>query len=134
MVPAYPELTEIVRAAAGLLPRTWRAIARCRTDPDPGGDLARECGGVVREYVALWERLQALPPDDLSRRVGRLLRCQMELTAQASNLAFRIRDDAWPRMAAHFGDGQGAAADELLYLAAALSRRYTAQVSPAHTA
>jgi hypothetical protein len=121
-VPAYPELTEIVRAAASLLPRTRRAIARCRTDPDPGGELARECGDVVREYVALWERLQVLPRDELSHRVARLLRCQMELIAQASHLAFRIHDETWPRMAAHFGDGQGAAADELLYLAADLSR------------
>lgn len=121
-MPVHPELTEIVRAAASLLPRTRRAIARCRTEAEPGGDLARECGGVVREYVALWERLERVPPDELSHRVGRLLACQMELTSQAAHLAFRVRDEAWPMLAARFGDGQGSVADELLYLAADLSR------------
>jgi hypothetical protein len=117
------ELADIIRGGASLLPRTWRAIERCRTDPAPKGELARECGSLVREYTDLSDRARLLPRTDLADRVDRMLTCQMHTVAQASALAFRIHDSRWPSLAARFGDGQGQVSDDLLYLAAQVSLR-----------
>ena len=116
------ELADVIRGGATLLPRLWRAIERCRTDPAPKGDLARECGNLVRAYIELSDRLRFLPRSEIVDRVDRMLICQMHTAAQASYLAFRVHDSRWPALAARFGDGQGPVADELLYLAAEVSR------------
>jgi hypothetical protein len=116
------ELADIIRGGASLLPRMWRAIERCRTDPAPKGDLARECGNLVRAYTELSERARQLPSTELVQRVDRMLTCQLHTAAQASSLAFRVHDSRWPALAARFGDGQGPVSDELLYLAAEVSR------------
>lgn len=117
------ELAEIIRAGATLLPRMWRVIERCRTEPAPRGDLAAECGDLVRAYTQLSERARQLPATEHTRRVDRLLDCQLHTAAYASALAFRVHDAAWPTLAARFGDGRGPVADELLDLAAEVSRR-----------
>lgn len=116
------ELAAVIRGAATLLPRLWRAIERCRTDPDPRADLAVECGDLVRSYLALSLRLRALPATELVLRVDRLLNCQLEVANAASVLAFRVHDSRWPALAEGFGDGRGSSADDLLDLAAAVSR------------
>ena len=116
-----PRLVDAVRGGASLLPRLRLVIDRCRTEPSPKGDLARECGELRHAYTALSERVRALPPTDLGAQVDRLLSCQLEVAANAAYLAFRIHDENWPTLAARFGDGT-AAGDELLYLAAAMSR------------
>ena len=116
------ELADVIRGGATLLPRLWRAIERCRTDPAPKGELARECGNLVRAYIDLSDRLRFLPRSEIVERVDRMLICQMHTAAQASSLAFRVHDSRWPALAARFGDGQGPVADELLYLAAEVSR------------
>jgi hypothetical protein len=116
------ELADVICGGAALLPRMWRAIERCRTDPSPKGELARECGNLVRAYVELSERARLLTQTELVVRVDRMLVCQMHTAAQASSLAFRVHDSRWPALAARFGDGQGPVADELLYLAAEVSR------------
>ena len=116
------ELAAIIRGGATLLPRMRRAIERCRTDPAPKGDLARECGELVHAYTALSERARQLPASELADRVDRILTCQLETVAQAASLAFRIHDAGWRALAARFGDGQGPVADELLRLAAETAR------------
>lgn len=96
------------------------AINRCRTEPSPKGDLARECGDLVQAYTALSQRVRELPATDLGAQVDRLLSCQLEIAGNAAYLAFRIHDENWPSLAARFGDGVRAG-DELLYLAAAVT-------------
>ncbi len=115
-----PRLADVIRGGASLLPRMQRAIDRCRTEPSPKGDLARECGELRHAYTALSETVRALPSTELGARVDRLLSCQLEVAANAANLAFRIHDENWPALAARFGDGT-AAGDQLLYLAAVVS-------------
>jgi hypothetical protein len=116
------ELAEIIRGGATLLPRLWRAIDRCRTEPDPRADLAVECGDLVRSYLQLSLRIRRLPQSELARRVDRLLNCQLEMANAASTLAFRVHDSRWQALAACFGDGRGSSADDLIDLAAAVSR------------
>lgn len=116
-----PRLADVIRGGASLLPRMRVAIERCRTERSPKSDLARECGDLVHEYTALSERLRALPSTDLGAQVDRLLNCQLEIAGSAAQLAFRLHDESWPSLAARFGDGV-AVGDELLYLAAALTR------------
>ena len=114
-------LVEVIRGGASLLPRMRVAIERCRTEPSPKGDLARECGDLVRAYTALSERVRDLPKTAFGNHVDRLLCCQLEIAGNAAYLAFRIHDENWPALAARFGDGS-ASGDELLYLAAEVSR------------
>ena len=116
-----PRLIDAIRGGASLLPRLRIAIDRCCTEPTPKGDLGRECGELRHAYTTLSERVRALPPSDLGAQVDRLLTCQLIVVANAASLAFRIHDENWPAFAARFGDGT-AAGDELLYLAAAVSR------------
>ena len=75
----------------------------------------------MRAYTALSDRVRALPPTDLGAQVDRLLSCQLEVVSTAAHLAFRVHDQNWAALAARFGDGT-VAGDELLYLAAAVSR------------
>jgi hypothetical protein len=116
-----PRLADAIRGGASLLPRMRAVIMRCRTEPSPKGDLARECGDLVQAYTALSQRVRELPPTDLGDRVDRLLSCQLEIAGNAANLAFRIHDENWPALAARFGDGVQAG-DGLLYLAAAVTQ------------
>ena len=120
-VQVDPRLADAIRGGASLLPRMRVAIDRCRTEPAPKGDLARECGDLVHAYTALSERVRELPRTELSAQVDRLLSCQLEIAGNAARLAFRIHDENWPALAARFGDG-AVVGDELLYLAAAVSR------------
>jgi hypothetical protein len=115
------ELGAVVRRAASLLPAVARAVERCRTDPDPGQDLARACGSLVSRYGALREELSALPATALRDRVDRMLHLQQRIVAVASQLAFRPRSPRWPQLARSFGDGLTDSADELLALAARCS-------------
>ena len=82
-----------------------------------GPELARTCGRLVSGYLALRRSLAALPPSTLTHRVDELLNYALELTGQASMLAFRPHDRHWEALAAGFGDGLGAPADELRGLA-----------------
>jgi hypothetical protein len=116
-----PRLADAIRGGASLLPRMRIAIDRCRTEPSPKGDLARECGDLVQAYTALSERVRQLPRTELGAQVDRLLSCQLQIAGNAAYLAFRIHDENWAALAARFGDG-GVVGDELLYLAAAVSR------------
>ena len=120
-----PELADIIRHGAGMLDDVEDAIRRCRTDPDPSSELAKTCGTLVSGYLALRRTLAELPPTALTRRVDELLNYALELTGQASMLAFRPHDSHWDALAAGFGDGLGAPADELRRLDAAMTGRVT---------
>jgi hypothetical protein len=69
--------------------------------------------------------LVAAPASALGRRIDELLNYALELTGQASMLAFRPHDGHWDALAAGFGDGLGPAADELRRLAEAVTGRVT---------
>jgi len=113
-----PELSFIIRHGAGMLDDVEDVVRRCRTDPHPGRELAKSCGTLVSGYLALRGRLGVLPRSELTLRVEQLLTYAMELTGQASMLAFRPHDSHWDQLAAGFGDGRlGAPADELRRLA-----------------
>jgi hypothetical protein len=115
-----PDLAFIIRHGAGMLDDVEDAVRRCRTDPHPSKDLAKSCGTLVSGYEALRGRLELLPPSALTGRVDRLLAYAVQMTHQASMLAFRPHDGHWDALAACFGDGRlGAAADELRSLDAA---------------
>src|SRR6478752_9961013 len=103
-----PEFAFVIRHGAGMLDDVEDAIRRCCTDRHPSGDLARSCGTLVKGYLALRRRLAELPPTPLTRRVDDLLKYALEMTGQASLLAFRPRDGHWDRLAAGFGDTLGA--------------------------
>jgi hypothetical protein len=122
---ADPELSEIVRAAASLVPKVAHLIERCTTEADPGCELARACGEVSSVHWALQDRLATLSRTPLVEQVDRLLAYQLQLLAQASALAFRPRSAGWYRVAARFGDGWGEPADQLIRLAADLSLKVT---------
>ena len=114
-----PELAFIIRHGAGMLDDVEDAVSRCRTDPRPGRELAKSCGTLVSGYLALRGRLAVLPRSAMTRRVDQLLTYAMELTSQASKLAFRPHDNHWDALAASFCDGRlGAPAAELRLLAA----------------
>lgn len=115
-----PRLVDAIRGGASLLPRMRVAIDRCRTEPAPKGDLARECGDLVQAYTTLSQLVRELPRTDLATQVDCLLSCQLLIAGNAASLAFRVHDENWPSLAARFGDGV-AAGDELLYLAAAMT-------------
>jgi len=117
-----PELAFVIRHGAGMLDDVEDAVRRCSTDPHPGRELAKSCGTLVSGYVALRGRLAVLPRSELTHRVEQLLTYALELTRQASLLAFRPHDTHWAALAAGFGDGRlGAPADELRGLAAAVA-------------
>lgn len=118
-----PELAGIIRYGADMLDDVEDAVWRCRTEPDPSSELARTCGSLVSGYLALRRSLAALPPSTLTRRVDELLNYALELTGQASMLAFRPHDSHWDALAAGFGDGLGAPADELRSLADTVAGR-----------
>lgn len=120
MTAADVELRAIVREAASLLPAMVAAIEHCRTDPDPGQQLARRCGELVSAFTGLRDRLYDLPPSELVDRVDAMLRFEQRIAHEASRLAFRPHTDRWLRVAASFGDGLTDSADELLQLAAQL--------------
>jgi hypothetical protein len=115
------DLSDVICAGAALLPRVDYVVWRCRTDADPGGELARACGELVSKYCALRDRLSAMPRSALSSRVEQLLSYQQQIVRQASLLAFRPRDSHWPALATAFGDGAGAPTRELQRLAADLT-------------
>ena len=112
-----PELADIIRRGASMLDDVEAAVRRCRTDPNPSSELAKTCGTLVSGYLALRRRLAVLPPSALTRRVDQLLTYELELTGQASMLAFRPHDIHWDALAAGFGDGLGAPGDALRRLA-----------------
>ena len=120
MTAVDAELREVVRRGATLLPRLVALVERCRTEPDPGRDLARACGGVISEYGALRERLWPLPTSPLLERVDVLLRFEQRILDEAVRLAYRPHTDHWPTVAKAFGDGLTDSSDELLLLAARL--------------
>ena len=111
------ELADIVRAGAAMIDDVTDAVRHCRTDADPDSALARACGSLVSRYLALLRRVQTLPPSPMQRRVYELLNYHMELTAQASMLAFRPHDEHWAALAEGFGDGPGEPAQALRRLA-----------------
>jgi hypothetical protein len=115
--PIDPDLAAIIRYGVGMLDDVEDAIRRCRSGAEPGSELASTCGTLVSGYLALRERLSDQPPTALTARVDQLLNYAMMLTDQASQLAFRPRDDHWPALRAEFGDGLGAPAEELRRLA-----------------
>ena len=117
-----PELAFIIRHGAGMLDDVEDAVWHCCNDPRPGSALAKSCGTLVSGYLALRRMLAELPQSALTHRVDRLLHYAMELTDQASMLAFRPHDSHWDALAAGFGDGHlGAPADELRRLASAVT-------------
>ena len=117
-----PELGFIIRHGAGMLDDVEDVIRRCRTDPHPGRELAKSCGTLVVGVSRIAGRLALLPRSELTRRVEQLLTYALELTGQASMLAFRPHDGHWNQLAAGFGDGRlGAPAGELRRLAAAMA-------------
>lgn len=115
------ELTRVIYDGAALLPRAWRAIDRCRTEPDPRGDLAVECGALVNSFVRLADDAADLAPSVVRSRVIELLNCQLEIVSAAAKLAFCQHGPAWPALAARFGDGRGPLSEELLQMAIDIS-------------
>jgi hypothetical protein len=111
---------EIVRAAATLLPRLAAVVEQCRTEPDPGRELARACGSVSSSYHQLRERLLSLPDTAMTQRLDVLLRHELRILEEATKLAYRPRTSRWPALSKAFGDGLTGPADELLLLAARL--------------
>jgi len=121
-----PELAFVIRHGAGMLDDVEDVVRRCISDPRPGRELAKSCGTLVSGYLALRVRLAVLPRSALTGRVDQLLTYAMELTRQASMLAFRPHDGQWDALAAGFGDGRlGSPADELRRLAAAVREGHT---------
>jgi hypothetical protein len=114
-----PELANIIQHGARMLGDVEFAVQACRTDPNPSSELAKICGNPVSGYLELRRQLAALPHSELTRRVDQLLNHELEMTGQASMLAFRPHDSHWEALAAGFGDGLGAPADELRRLAQA---------------
>jgi hypothetical protein len=114
------EVRSIVRAAATLLPRLCAVVERCRTEDDPGCDLARACGELSSAYHRLLERTLALPTTELTERIDLLLRHELRIVREAGLLAFRPHGPRWRHLAQSFGDGQTESSDELLRLAARL--------------
>lgn len=112
-----PALAQIVREGASMLEDVTDVVRHCRSDADPSSALARRCGSLTSRYLALLRRTQALPSSPMQRRVYELLNYHMELTAQASMLAFRPHDEHWPALAQGFGDGPGEPARVLRQLA-----------------
>ncbi len=119
-----PELADIVLLGAAMIDDVTDAVRHCRTDADPSSALARTCGSLVSRYLALLRRTQALPSSPHRQRVYELLNYHMELTAQASMLAFRPHDDHWAALAQGFGDGPGDPAIALRQLAAEVVRSH----------
>lgn len=120
MTAADAELRDVVRAAARLLPTLVAVVERCRTEPDPGQNLARACGSLVRDYGVLRTRLEDVPGSPLVAGVDRTLYLQQRIVHEASRLAFRPRTPRWAQLARSFGDGLTDSSDELLRLAARL--------------
>lgn len=116
-----PELAEVIRAGAKLLPAVDRAIEHCRTVPDPGGGLAQECGDLVSAYLGLRKQVWKMPTSALVQKVEQLLNYEQQILQQASLLAFRPHDKYWVRLAKDFG-ASGGPSDELIQLAAEVSR------------
>lgn len=115
------ELAFVIRHGAGMLDDVEDVIRRCCTDPNPSRDLAKSLGTLISGYLALRGRLAELPQTTLACRVDRLLGYGMELTRQASMLAFRPHDAHWDALAAGFRGGRlGEPAKELRGLAAAV--------------
>ena len=83
------------------------AVYLCRTEPDPSSALAKTCGSLVSRYLVLSRRLRSLPPSALSQRVAELLSYHLELTGQASMLAFRPQDSHWDALAKDSARGSG---------------------------
>jgi hypothetical protein len=118
VAPVRTETAEIILAAAALVPAVARLIDRCRTEPDPGCELARACGEAASRLCGLQQRLAVQSRDGLVDEVDALLTYQARLVTEASALAFRPRGPAWNRLAQRFGDGWGPPADALIELAA----------------
>jgi hypothetical protein len=112
------ELRAIVRQAASLLPALVAVVECCRTDPDPGQELARQCGELNSAFARLIDQLFLLPRSALVDRVETMLRMEQRIVHEASRLAFRPHTERWLRVAASFGDGLTDSSDELLHLAA----------------
>lgn len=127
-VDAPAEVRVLVRAAATLVPKLARCVARCTTEADPGQDLARACGAVASSYLTLQRDLERMPRSGLVDELGRLLDYQQLVLAQAASLAFRPRSTGWYRLAARFGDGWGEPAARLIELAALLGPAVTDRV------
>lgn len=102
-----PDMAEIIQQGAAMLDDVGVAVYLCRTEPDPSSVLAKTCGSLVSRYLVLSRRLRSLPPSALSQRVAELLSCHLELTGQASMLAFRPHDSHWDALAKGFGEGLG---------------------------
>ncbi len=118
---ANRDLSDVILRGAALVDEVELLVFRCRTEPDPGGDLARSCGRVMSRYCDLRQRLSEMPRSALAAQVERLLHYELRIVEQASLLAFRPRDRRWGDLATAFGDGVGAPADELRRLAAELA-------------
>ena len=122
-----PDLAEIIQQGAAMLDDVDQAVHLCRTEPDPSSALAKTCGSLVSRYLALRRRLGTLPATAFSRHVDELLNYHLELTGQASMLAFRPHDSHWAALAEGFGDGLGAPAAELRRLADTLTTEHTGE-------
>jgi hypothetical protein len=114
------DLSDVILSGAALLGQVEFLVYRCRTEPDPGGELARACGEVMSRYCELRQRLSSMPRSALATKVERLLSYELHIVEQASLLAFRPRDRHWSDLSTAFGDGTGAPADELRRLATEL--------------
>lgn len=110
------QLREIIREAATMVPEASSLVHRCRTERDPGQDLAVACGRVASAYFALRERVRSLTSTPQTKHVEQLLNFQQQVLEQASLLAFRPRDGHWHDLARRFGEDSSAPSDELLRL------------------
>ena len=113
-------MAEIIQQGAAMLDDVEAAVYLCRTEPHPSSVLAKTCGSLVSSYLVLSRRLRSLRPSALSQRVAELLSYHLELTGQASMLAFRPHDSHWDALAKGFGEGLGEPAQELRRLARGL--------------
>lgn len=111
------DIAEIITQGAAMLDDVATVVHECRTQPDPSSDLAKACGSLQSRYLALRRRLATLPGAAFNRHLDELLNYQLEITAQASMLAFRPHDSHWAALAAGFGDGLGTPTDQLRQLA-----------------
>ena len=112
-----PDIAEIIAQGAAMLDDVAATVHECRTEPDPSSALAKTCGSLQSRYLALRRRLGTLPSTAFNRHLDELLNYQLEVTAQASMLAFRPHDSHWAALAAGFGEELGAPAEELRRLA-----------------
>lgn len=115
-----PELRQIIKRGAELIPRVRDLVAACTAAEEATGALAKDVGSVASEFLAMRKKLWERTGDPLASEVEGLLNFHQQILEQASILAFRPRTGGhWADLAHRFGDGSGDSTRRLEQLAGA---------------